>query len=70
MKFLWLEIRWKLDNLDVLVSGFVNILVYLNKQANNLKPLDRSVFFKKIEILQINLRFIWPLSFKIIDNLY
>ena len=50
--------------------GFVNILVYLNKQANNLKPLDRSVFLKKIEILQINLRFIWPLSFKIIDNLY
>ena len=34
---------------SALVSGFVNILVYFNKLANNFKPLDR--FFKGIKIL-------------------
>ena len=34
-----------------LVSGFVNISVYLNKSANNFKPLDR--FFKRIKILLV-----------------
>ena len=36
---------------DTLVSGFVNISVYVNKLANNFKPLDR--FFKRIKILLV-----------------
>ena len=36
---------------SALVSGFVNILVYFKKLANNFKPLDR--FFKKIKILEM-----------------
>ena len=34
-----------------LVSGFVNILVYFKKIANNFKPNDR--FFKRIKILLV-----------------
>ena len=34
-----------------LVSGFVNISVYFNKLANNLKPLDR--FFNRINIVLV-----------------
>ena len=36
---------------EILVSGFVNISVSLNKSANNFKPLDR--FFKRIKILLV-----------------
>ena len=45
-----------------LVSGFVNILVFLNKRIILKSLID---FFLN-EILEINCRFIWPLSFKII----
>ena len=43
-----------------LVSRFVNILVYLNKLANNFETA-RKIFFKKIKIPVINGGFIWPI---------
>ena len=44
-----------------LVSGFVNILVYFNKQANTNFETTR-YFFQQFETLKINCRFICPLT--------
>ena len=57
-------------HIGALVSGFVNILVSLTNKRIILKPLDL-FFFKKIEILEIKPRFIFPLTefdFKCIVN--
>ena len=50
-----------------LVSGFVNVLVCFNKSAIWNHSID---FFKQLKILEINRRFVWLLSFKIIDILW
>ena len=52
---------------SALLSGFVNISVCFIKLANNFQPLDK--FLKKSKILDTNLPFIWPFTFKIIDIL-
>ena len=64
---------WLACDRGTLVSGFVNILVYLTNTANNFEIARRIFSNKKVEILEISCRFIslfiWPLGFKIIDNL-
>ena len=54
--------------LGALISGFVNILVYSNKYANNFGTAWQ-IFFFEIEIIEINSHFIWPYSSKIVDIL-
>ena len=60
---------WLACDRGALVSGFVNIVVYLTNKRIILKPLEGFFLKKKVEILEINCRFTCPLGFKIIDNL-
>ena len=64
---------WLACDRGALVSGFVNILVYLTNKRIILKPLDgfflkKKLRFSRLAVVLYHL-FIWPLGFKIIDNL-
>ena len=60
---------WLACDRGTLVSGFVNIVVYLTNKRIILKPLHGFFLKKKVEILEISCRFTCPLGLKIIDNL-